>query len=299
MNDHDSRMTFPSGRPIGSIKKDAKKLSKSEGIPLSKALDRLAAENGIPHPWADALRILSSTHTLAEQGRDSLRNVDSAVISAYGPDLIQIRKEAIRQSKAGGEPLEDVLADKIKDAGYNRAHDIATLVYTKLIETTFHVAKAGDTRLQFWVGMKSHLDSDNRRDIYVSGDAIPEKAYVRDPGFRRPSVEWADITRIDKSRSDRYRESDWYVCKYNGNQPRIPLIGVSEKEARAIQAHMGVKGPNYASDPRGYKRLAHSRVFDDLRRYAKSRPRLLKGATGNYWMNWGDIAINGWSGESE
>ncbi len=47
MSDHESRLRFPSGRPIESIKNDAKKLSKSEGIPLSKALDRLAAKNGM------------------------------------------------------------------------------------------------------------------------------------------------------------------------------------------------------------------------------------------------------------
>lgn len=50
---------FPSGLRVRQLKKDARRLSKAEGIGHSQALDKLAKENGIPMTWFMALRKLS------------------------------------------------------------------------------------------------------------------------------------------------------------------------------------------------------------------------------------------------
>lgn len=50
---------FPSGASVEQVKKDAKSLSKSEGIPLHSALNTAAAKHGIAKPWAKVLEQLA------------------------------------------------------------------------------------------------------------------------------------------------------------------------------------------------------------------------------------------------
>lgn len=50
---------FPSGASVEQVKKDAKSLSKSEGIPLHIALNKAAAKHGIAQPWAKVLEQLA------------------------------------------------------------------------------------------------------------------------------------------------------------------------------------------------------------------------------------------------
>jgi hypothetical protein len=51
-------LLFPSGRSVGNCRKDAKRLSRANGIPLNQALDRVASENGVALPWAKAMVLL-------------------------------------------------------------------------------------------------------------------------------------------------------------------------------------------------------------------------------------------------
>lgn len=63
MSSTDIPLIFPSGRAVSSVKKDAKKLAKSESIPLSSALDHLVVENGLsPMAWSKALLLLDGKY---------------------------------------------------------------------------------------------------------------------------------------------------------------------------------------------------------------------------------------------
>jgi len=53
-------LKFPTGRPVGSARNDAKKLSKSEQIPLVAALDSVARSNGSDLPWNEAIPFMQS-----------------------------------------------------------------------------------------------------------------------------------------------------------------------------------------------------------------------------------------------
>lgn len=65
MNPTDTTLIFPSGRSVLAVKKDAKKLAKSESIPLSSALDQLLVENGLsPMAWSKALLLLEGKHSV-------------------------------------------------------------------------------------------------------------------------------------------------------------------------------------------------------------------------------------------
>lgn len=55
----DSHLKFPSGRSVRRLREDAKALARERGIPVPKALDELAAKNGIAKPWDEALRMLT------------------------------------------------------------------------------------------------------------------------------------------------------------------------------------------------------------------------------------------------
>jgi hypothetical protein len=49
------QLYFPSGVRVIQIKKDARRLTKTEGVKHNDALDRLARENGINAPWFMAI----------------------------------------------------------------------------------------------------------------------------------------------------------------------------------------------------------------------------------------------------
>ncbi len=68
-------MRFPSGRPVDAVKKDAKKLSKTENIKLAEAQRILAAENGLDLPWNEALRALRNAQSLPDVQKN--RNPDN------------------------------------------------------------------------------------------------------------------------------------------------------------------------------------------------------------------------------
>ncbi|MUJ20419.1 hypothetical protein [Aliivibrio fischeri] len=53
-----SYLKFPSGRSVEQIKKDAKRLRKSQDITLTEALNQCASENGIGLPWDKAVEQL-------------------------------------------------------------------------------------------------------------------------------------------------------------------------------------------------------------------------------------------------
>lgn len=55
---------FPSGRSVGNCRKDAKRLSREQKIPLHEAQDRVAKVNGIDLPWGLAIqRTIAATKT--------------------------------------------------------------------------------------------------------------------------------------------------------------------------------------------------------------------------------------------
>jgi hypothetical protein len=73
------QLCFPSSRSVGNCRKDAKRLSKREGIPLHAALDRVAKGNGINLPWASALAVLQGkpeNHHIAAGSSDSFMTID-------------------------------------------------------------------------------------------------------------------------------------------------------------------------------------------------------------------------------
>lgn len=53
-----SNLKFPSGRCVGQVKKDAKRLKKSQGITLTEAQNQCACDNGISLPWDQAIEEL-------------------------------------------------------------------------------------------------------------------------------------------------------------------------------------------------------------------------------------------------
>ncbi|MFK5895255.1 MAG: hypothetical protein QM504_18735 [Pseudomonadota bacterium] len=56
------KLKFPSGRTIKRMKQDAKALAKSSGVPLNKALDETAENNGMMCGWSNAIHILRNMH---------------------------------------------------------------------------------------------------------------------------------------------------------------------------------------------------------------------------------------------
>jgi len=69
---------FPSGRSVANCRKDAKRLSRDNKIPLNQALDAVAIANGISLPWHVALQQLNgnSAQTSKMTVKDIQRVID-------------------------------------------------------------------------------------------------------------------------------------------------------------------------------------------------------------------------------
>tara|TARA_B100000446_G_scaffold184352_1_gene206197 strand:- start:68047 stop:69084 length:1038 start_codon:yes stop_codon:yes gene_type:complete len=83
------RLKFPSGRPVGSARKDAKKLSKIEKITLTEAQDKTASANGMDLPWDQAIEALK-----AEANKDVPNAPDPHASPARSP-LVVISYEGV------------------------------------------------------------------------------------------------------------------------------------------------------------------------------------------------------------
>ena len=58
-------LKFPSGRPLSSARKDAKKLSRLQNIPLVQAQNIIAQQNGMDLPWDKAITKLKAGEKIA------------------------------------------------------------------------------------------------------------------------------------------------------------------------------------------------------------------------------------------
>lgn len=99
-------LVFPSGRSVGQVKKDAKRLAKAESIPLHAAQDRLVRANGMCCGWSDAIQNLK---------KDWSRDID-LIIGRLGTgktthafNLIRLFE---RQNVVAIAPFAKDLADK-------------------------------------------------------------------------------------------------------------------------------------------------------------------------------------------
>lgn len=239
MNSHDSSLRFPSGRPIGSVKKDAKKLARSAGIPLTSALNRLAAENGIDLPWSEAVQRLKAPQT---------RPSEAKVFSIYGPDLANIRKVGIAAQKETGKQLELALYEAARDAGVDNSEEIATMAYKPIEKGTFHVAKIGGARLELWVSNGAFYDK-TKRDLFINGGPIPGQAEKRRSdwqsnrsfGATRPQcTTTATMSRDGACASTTRGKHEFRYCS-------IPTLGLKRLKPTSVCLRIDKREPRYLS----------------------------------------------------
>ncbi len=78
---------FPSGRSVGNCRNDAKRLARQENIPLHEALDRVAATNGLAHPWARAMTLVGDGFTAHQTLPDAITVDDIRAVMEKWPYL--------------------------------------------------------------------------------------------------------------------------------------------------------------------------------------------------------------------
>jgi hypothetical protein len=83
------RLKFPSGRPVGSARKDAKKLSRLQKITLTEAQDKTASDNGMDMPWDQAIDALKA------QAKKDIANPQVSHASPTPSPLIVISYEGV------------------------------------------------------------------------------------------------------------------------------------------------------------------------------------------------------------
>ena len=76
------KLRFPSGRSVANCKKDAKRLCKTDRIPLHEALDRVSADNGLAMPFH-----LAITQLKKQAARFMMTHADIQAVMDKHPEL--------------------------------------------------------------------------------------------------------------------------------------------------------------------------------------------------------------------
>lgn len=149
MNSNNSILIFPSGRSVSAVKKDAKKLAKTNSILLSSALDQLVVENGLSSmAWSRALLLLDGEYKArkvwleladAQDYENTWRNSSEIFKSAIEMD------DWRKSLKAARSPLGSLISRELENiASLNQPDGAPDGNYTKLtFESSFkskHIA---------------------------------------------------------------------------------------------------------------------------------------------------------------
>lgn len=91
-------LRFPSGRPVNSARKDAKKLARAENIPLYEALNKIAILNGGEIGWEESIKRMASSVQLFRSSKDNLLKV----VLQIACDVLSQQHERMGWFYAGG-----------------------------------------------------------------------------------------------------------------------------------------------------------------------------------------------------
>lgn len=101
-------LLFPSGRSVGNCRKDAKRLSRGENIPLDQALDRVAQQNGISLPWAKAIEKLRLQPSQAPRSGPGMTVDDIRAVMDRFPELTHFGMGVYMPDINSSAELQDV-----------------------------------------------------------------------------------------------------------------------------------------------------------------------------------------------
>ncbi|HMN15871.1 MAG TPA: hypothetical protein PKD55_26435 [Bellilinea sp.] len=127
MTNFDS-LSFPSGRTVGNCRKDAKRLAKQKQIPLHKAQDIVAAENGSSHSWGHAIALLktqpqpvlpSRSASLMSQADIRAVMVSHPNLTHFGIGIFRLPRQSVEERRVVFERERGSLAGALDEC--NRA----------------------------------------------------------------------------------------------------------------------------------------------------------------------------------
>lgn len=117
---------FPSGRSVEQVRNDAKRLSKTESIPLAEALNRLSVINGIGPTWSASMALMNRCANLADVvaeaflGGDIYRNLFEELGSLEESRRVSFRHFTILSIASNGETLRVFDSElEAKESGFH------------------------------------------------------------------------------------------------------------------------------------------------------------------------------------
>ncbi len=120
-------LRFPSGLTIDQCKKNAKRLKKSKGIPLSAALDHVARANGMNMPWAEAMEKLSRSKSVVDRLVSLLPDSSFNWATLYVPSLsflqaLQNEPSIFEQLKVTDETIDVLKMRDLSPDEFEKVH---------------------------------------------------------------------------------------------------------------------------------------------------------------------------------
>ena len=265
--------TLPSGRPVGSARKDAKKLAANKNIPLHRAFDIIAAENGVASGWAAAMTQVGEA---AKQSQPV-----SLLLSFTSLALFDAQKEAKAVRKASGADLNDEILRQceLRGIAFNPKYRNGFLFPVEkgefhriCFENTLLVCKVTDFGL-YVIGYD--LDKCLKRNAYSRRGDVVLSFMGGIVHFKR------NVTSCIAG------PPSFWICKYSSGSGDLCLDTESVELANAIGDELGLE-VFYASRQ---KSLYEGKVFSSLKEWAKRYQNLAKGRSDDYAGKWGDWAL--------
>jgi hypothetical protein len=138
------------------------------------------------------------------------------------------------------------------------------------------------------------------KSINITSKKIPTKCLNQvDHKFSTGCVDYGEILCISKpgdfGTHKKYNKEIYHVCKYDKNQPRLPLPGLNHDEVLELSQllSLSVTGVQY-QDHHGHpwSNVEETLLFKHLQEWSLRNPLLAKKADGTYFENWGGIALS-------
>jgi len=176
---------FPSGASVEQVKKDAKSLSKSEGIPLHVALNKAAAGHGIALPWAKVLEQLTKVEDAGQFIVFNLTSGDQVI--EFGLTAEQPIGVIIGETGTGKSVLATMLCESHLALGTSAVHfvspdgvtnDPAGRLLHKLV--TRHSDRAGITQTERFTDPRLELTV-KRNGVRLSGSVARQETCTATP----------------------------------------------------------------------------------------------------------------------
>lgn len=209
-----------------------------------------------------------------------------------GNTLYRICKLGKALSKEKNISLEEAYTETAMNMAIRNVGDTVKACRYPINNKDVHILMFANTLINVFVGRD--------KSVNIASKTLPAKC-LNQAGYKffTGCVGYGDILCISKpgdfGTHKKYNKEIYHICKYNKNQPRLPLPGLNYGEVLELSrllslSVVGVQYQDHKELP--WSNIEETLLFKHLQEWSLRNPLLAKKADDTYFENWGEIALS-------